>query len=77
MVSGRQRYLCKQCGYHYTAVRKSDVKPAEVRHMALEMYLEGGVPGCRSFVKNQLRHSLFVGKGMGSKSKSASEDIGG
>ncbi|OAV63896.1 Transposase [Bacteroidales bacterium Barb6XT] len=40
-VSGRQRYLCKQCGYHYTAVQKSDVKPAEVRRMALEMYLEG------------------------------------
>ncbi|OAV65378.1 Transposase [Bacteroidales bacterium Barb4] len=40
-VSGRQRYLCRQCGYHYTAVQKSDVKPAEVRRMALEMYLEG------------------------------------
>ncbi|OAV65415.1 Transposase [Bacteroidales bacterium Barb6XT] len=41
VVSGRQRYLCKQCGYHYTVVRKSDVKSAEVHRMALEMYLEG------------------------------------
>ncbi|OAV68914.1 Transposase [Bacteroidales bacterium Barb6XT] len=41
VVSVRQRYLCRQCGYHYTAVRKSDVKSTEVHRMALEMYLEG------------------------------------
>ncbi|OAV71021.1 Transposase [Bacteroidales bacterium Barb4] len=42
VVSGRQRYLCRQCGYHYTVVQKSDVKPAEARRMTLEMYyLEG------------------------------------
>ncbi|KXK19353.1 MAG: insertion element protein [Candidatus Parvibacillus calidus] len=41
IVKGRQRYLCKECGMHYTVEKKSDVKTAEVRRMALEMYLEG------------------------------------
>ena len=41
IVKGRQRYKCKQCSYHYTVKRKSDVKPKAVRRLALEMYLEG------------------------------------
>ncbi|KAA6348561.1 hypothetical protein EZS27_003971 [termite gut metagenome] len=28
-VKGRQRYQCKECRYHYTVVKKSDVKSAE------------------------------------------------
>ena len=41
IVGGRQRYKCKDCNYRYTVTKKSDVKPIEVRRMALEMYLEG------------------------------------
>jgi transposase-like protein len=37
----RQRYKCKSCHYYYTVAQKSDVKPAEIRRMAFEMYLEG------------------------------------
>ena len=40
-VLGRQRYLCKDCGRHYTVEKKSDVKPLETRKLALQMYLEG------------------------------------
>lgn len=41
IVKGRQRYLCKNCKYRYTVEKKSDVKSAETRRLALEMYLEG------------------------------------
>ena len=41
IVNSRQRYLCKDCKYHYTVEKKSDVKDATVRRLALEMYLEG------------------------------------
>lgn len=41
IVQKRQRYKCKSCNYRYTVLTKSDVKPKEVRRMALEMYLEG------------------------------------
>jgi transposase-like protein len=41
IVKGRQRYLCKDCGYRYTVAKKSDVKSIEVKRLALEMYLEG------------------------------------
>ncbi|KAA6345553.1 hypothetical protein EZS27_006911 [termite gut metagenome] len=40
-VNSRQRYECKECGYHYTVAKKSDVKSAETRRMALKLYLEG------------------------------------
>ncbi|KAA6321959.1 hypothetical protein EZS27_028449 [termite gut metagenome] len=40
-VQSRQRYECKECWYHYTVAKKSDVKSAETRRKALEMYLEG------------------------------------
>ena len=40
-IKGRQRYLCKKCRYRYTVEKKSDVKSAETRRLALEMYLEG------------------------------------
>ncbi len=40
-VQGRQRYKCKKCNYRYTVIQKSDVKSAETRRMAFEMYLEG------------------------------------
>ena len=40
-VKNRQRHLCKDCRYRYTVDKKSDVKPIEVRRIALEMYLEG------------------------------------
>jgi transposase-like protein len=41
VIKGRQRYKCKDCGYHYTVVQKSGVKSGETRHLAFEMYLEG------------------------------------
>lgn len=41
IVKNRQRYRCRSCGHRYTVARKSDVKPPEVRRLALEMYLEG------------------------------------
>jgi len=41
IVLGRQRYRCKTCGFRYTVVQKSDVKPLEVRKAALGLYLEG------------------------------------
>jgi transposase-like protein len=40
-VQGRQRYECKECHYHYTVAKKSDVKSAETRRTALKQYLEG------------------------------------
>jgi len=40
-IRDKQRYRCKICGYHYTVVRKSDVKPPETRRLALVLYLEG------------------------------------
>jgi transposase-like protein len=41
VIKGRQRYKCKDCGYHYTAGQKSGVKSGETRRLAFEMYLEG------------------------------------
>jgi len=41
IVRGKQRYKCKDCHFHYTVDRKSDVKTPEIRRLALEMYLEG------------------------------------
>ncbi|KAA6336645.1 hypothetical protein EZS27_015222 [termite gut metagenome] len=40
-VNSLQRYECKEYRYHYMVSKKSDVKSAETRHKALEMYLEG------------------------------------
>ncbi|KAA6341377.1 hypothetical protein EZS27_010811 [termite gut metagenome] len=40
-VKDRQRYECKECRYHYTVAKKSDVKSVETGHKALEPYLEG------------------------------------
>ncbi len=37
----RPRHRCKNCNYRYSVVQKSDVKSAETRRMALELYLEG------------------------------------
>jgi transposase-like protein len=41
IVKGRQRYKCKDCCFHYTVERKSDVKSADTKRLAFEMYLEG------------------------------------
>lgn len=41
IINQRQRYQCKNCNYRYTVVRKSDIKPSEIKRMALSMYLEG------------------------------------
>jgi len=41
IVRGKQRHKCKDCRYHYTVERKSDVKTSEIRRLALELYLEG------------------------------------
>jgi transposase-like protein len=40
-VLGRQRFLCKACGSHYSVEKKSDVKSVETKRLALQMYLEG------------------------------------
>jgi transposase-like protein len=40
IVSGRQRYKCKECNFRYTVERKSDVKTLESKRLALNMYLE-------------------------------------
>jgi transposase-like protein len=41
VIKGRQRYKCKDCKYHYTVERKSDVKSKQVKRQAFELYLEG------------------------------------
>ena len=41
VINQRQRYQCKSCNYRYTVVQKSDVRPNEIKRMALSMYLEG------------------------------------
>ena len=40
-VHGRQRYVCKKCGYHFTVTLKSNAFAKEVKQQALHMYLEG------------------------------------
>ena len=41
IVKSRQRYKCKDCHYHYTVDRKSDLKSSATKRLAFEMYLEG------------------------------------
>ena len=41
IVKGRQRFKCKQCNYHYSVEKKSNVKSQETKRLAFEMYLEG------------------------------------
>ena len=41
IVKYRPRYKCKDCCFHYTVKKKSDVKSVETRRMAFEMYLDG------------------------------------
>ncbi|MDR1347819.1 MAG: IS1 family transposase, partial [Prevotellaceae bacterium] len=41
IINGHQRYKCKDCNYHYTVARKSDVQTSAVKRQALELYLEG------------------------------------
>jgi len=40
-INGIQRYMCKDCHYHYTVERKSDIKSVDTKRLAFEMYLEG------------------------------------
>ncbi len=40
-VHGKQRHLCKKCGYRYTVTLKSTAKPQSVKRLALQLYLEG------------------------------------
>jgi transposase-like protein len=40
-ANGCQRYKCKSCKYYYTVAQKSDLKSADTRRLAFEMYLEG------------------------------------
>jgi transposase-like protein len=37
----RQRYRCNSCKYYYTVEQRSNIKSAETRRLAFEMYLEG------------------------------------
>jgi transposase-like protein len=41
VVGGRQRYLCKACGYHPTVVHKRNNLTCEEKEMALGMRQEG------------------------------------
>ena len=41
VIKGRQRYKCKDCKYHYTVEKKSNVKSKETKRLAFELYLEG------------------------------------
>ncbi len=41
LIGNHQRRYYKDCHYHYTVEKKSDVKPIEIRRLALELYLEG------------------------------------
>ncbi|WP_394351945.1 IS1 family transposase [Rhodocytophaga rosea] len=40
-VHGRQRYVCKKCGYHFTVSLKSSAFRVDVKQEALHLYLEG------------------------------------
>ena len=40
-VGSKQRYKCKNCGYLYTVLRRSNMKSEDVKKLALQMYLEG------------------------------------
>ena len=39
-IKGRQRYTCKECGYHYSVEMKSTAKLKSLKRQALHMYLE-------------------------------------
>jgi transposase len=41
VVKGRQRYLCKGCGYRYTVVQRFGTADKATKRRALELYLEG------------------------------------
>lgn len=68
---GKQRYKCKECGYHYTVERKSDVKTEDTRRLAFEMYLESlGFRAIGRILKiSKLRHRFPEGKKMGGESE--------
>ena len=40
-VSGRQRYLCKDCNHRYTVAQRSGTGDKAIKRQALELYLEG------------------------------------
>ena len=41
IVCGRQRHMCKECHYHYTVERKSDIKTVDRKRLSFALYLEG------------------------------------
>ncbi|KAA6339897.1 hypothetical protein EZS27_012208 [termite gut metagenome] len=72
-VNSRQRYECKECHYHYTVAKKSDVKSAETGQSIGIVFGRIGFSGNRSLVTNQLWNSLRLGQGMGGSSGFAQE----
>lgn len=40
-IKERQRYLCKECQYHYTVKQRAGTGDAATRRQALQLYLEG------------------------------------
>ncbi len=40
-LRGRQRYLCKDCGFNFLLESKSKAKSLKTKRLALDMYLEG------------------------------------
>jgi len=41
ILSRKQRYSCKSCGYHYAVMRKKTAKPDKMKKQALHLYLAG------------------------------------
>jgi len=41
VIKERQRFKCKECGYFYSVVQKSDTSNESQRRLALTLYLEG------------------------------------
>jgi transposase len=41
IVRGLQRYLCKECGRHYTVSQRAGTGNSATRRLALQLYLEG------------------------------------
>ncbi len=41
VVKDKQRYKCKDCSFRYTVASGSKAKPAYLRKLALQLYLEG------------------------------------
>jgi len=69
-AQGRQRYLCKSCGMHYSVIKKSDVKSEEVRRLfgARDVFGRAWIQSHRSTIENKLRNGISMDKTLGKQS---------